>query len=122
MPTTASLLTNGLSRFATHITPKPIFHTSLLPGDSLALNGWLNLRIALFWVITQRVVVISHRLFGTAYRIACPETSVRDYHCSLRDNPEEGRYHLLRGGSLKSPRGLNVFLTCIQVFPFQFES
>jgi len=35
---------------------------------------------ALFWVITQRVVVIP---------IGCAATSVRNYHYSLRNNPEE---------------------------------
>jgi hypothetical protein len=48
------------------------------------------MRIALFWVITQRVVVISYRCFGTTYRfhlqgtlkigqIGCPETSLWNY-------------------------------------------
>ena len=36
---------------------------------------------------------------GTGTR---PETSVRNYHYSLRNDPEEGSSHLLRGGSLKS--------------------
>jgi len=68
--------------------------------------------IALFWFITQRLVVISYRRFGTTYRshlkgsgiqketildsltpkvgrIGYPETSVRNYHYSLRNNPEE---------------------------------
>jgi len=31
--------------------------------------------------------------------IGCPETSVRNYNYSLRNNPEEGSYNLLRGGS-----------------------
>ena len=54
----------------------------------------------LFWVITQRIVVICYRCFGTIYQShirwsniltaeGCPETSVRNYHCSLRKNPEE---------------------------------
>ena len=64
----------------------------------------------LFWVITQRVVVISHRRLGTAYRyhlqgpsiqklldtlppkmkpIGYLETSVRNYHYLLRNDPEE---------------------------------
>jgi len=30
----------------------------------------------------------------------CPETSVTNYHYSLRKNPEERSSHLLRGGSL----------------------
>jgi len=42
-----------------------------------------SLRTALFWVITQRVVVIS-------------------YHYSLHNNPEDSSSLLLRGGSPKS--------------------
>ena len=34
--------------------------------------------------------------------IGCPETSVRNYHYSLRNNPEERISHLLLGESLKS--------------------
>jgi len=34
--------------------------------------------------------------------IGRPETSVRNYHHSLRNNPEERILHLLRGGSLMS--------------------
>ena len=62
-------------------------------------NGWKQ-STALFWVVTQRVVVISYRHFGTTYRshllgfwlpkmgpIGCPKTSVRNYHYSLRNNP-----------------------------------
>jgi len=70
-------------------------------------------RPALFCVITQRVVVISYRRFGTTYRshlqgpfrertVSCPETSAKNYHYSLRNNTEERRSHLLRGGKLKS--------------------
>ena len=52
----------------------------------------------LFCVVTWPVVAIHHRRLGTAYRlrvqerkgpIGCPETSVRNYHCWLRNNPEE---------------------------------
>jgi len=49
--------------------------------------------------------------------ISCPETSVRNYHYSLRNSPEDRSYHLLRGGSLKSrmitpllKRAPNIFL------------
>jgi len=35
-------------------------------------------------------------------QMGCPETSVRNYHYSLRNDPEERRSHLLRGGILKS--------------------
>jgi len=34
--------------------------------------------------------------------IVCPETSVNIYHYTLRNSPEECRFYLLRGGSLKS--------------------
>jgi hypothetical protein len=34
--------------------------------------------------------------------IGYPETSVRNYHYSLRNDPEERGFHLLRGGSPKS--------------------
>ena len=64
-------------------------------------------------------MVISYRRFGTNYRsnlffwgggscpmkmgpMGCPDMSVRNYHYSLRNNPEEHSSHLLRGGSLKS--------------------
>ena len=72
------------------------------------------MRAALFRVITQRQVVISYRRFGTSVPSSgfkniivavsylrfgtisvrewdryCPETSVRNYLCSLSNNPEE---------------------------------
>jgi len=58
------------------------------------------MRTMLFWVvITQWLMVISYRLFGTTYHshiqgssrglIGCHETSVRNYHYLLRNNPEE---------------------------------
>jgi len=34
--------------------------------------------------------------------LGCPETSVRNYHYSLRNDTEERSSHILRGGSLKS--------------------
>jgi hypothetical protein len=34
--------------------------------------------------------------------IGCPKTSVRNYHYSLRNKPEERSSRTLRGGSLKS--------------------
>jgi len=36
------------------------------------------------------------------------ETSVRNYHYQLRNNPEERSYHLLRGGSLRSHNAMLV--------------
>jgi len=56
-----------------------------------------NLRPVLFWVITQQVVVISYRRFGTSYG---SDTSIRNYHYLPRNKTEECISHLLRGGSL----------------------
>jgi len=39
----------------------------------------------------------------------CSETSVRKYHYSLPNNPEEWSSHLLCGGSLNSPTIIEVF-------------
>jgi hypothetical protein len=48
---------------------------------------------ALFWTITQRVVLMSCRRFGTNYwshlQESWPHNSVRDFHYSLRNIPEE---------------------------------
>ena len=74
-----------------------------------------TMRTTLFWVITQRVVVISYRRFGTIIGPIltledgtdnCPKTSVINYHYSLCNNPEERSSYLLRGGSLKSRKKL----------------
>jgi len=43
--------------------------------------------------------------------IGFPEMSVRNYHCSLRDNRAERSSHLLRGRSLKS-RKEYIFCVC----------
>jgi hypothetical protein len=44
--------------------------------------------------------------------ISCPETSVCNYHCSLRNNLEERSFHLIRGGSLKSQSNKDGFSYC----------
>jgi len=105
-------------RIRYNITMIPIY-SNILPEDF-----WFQWRAtALFWVITQRIVAIPYRRFGTTYRshlqgqeiqlffliswpmkiggTGCPETSVRNYHYTLRNNPEERRSHLLCGRSLK---------------------
>jgi len=72
------------------------------------------MKTGLFWVITQRVMVISYRSFGTIYRShpqgsrgslnpedginRLSETWVRNYHYSLHNNPEKHSSHLLHGG------------------------
>jgi hypothetical protein len=57
---------------AIHITWFDIPTLSCTKSASVYFSKFLrtksDLRTALFWVITQRVVVISYRRFGTAYR------------------------------------------------------
>jgi len=71
----------------------------------LLLPWILCMSTAIFWGITQRVVDISYRRFGTAYRVSssgvCTDTSIRNYHRSLLKNTEERSYHLLCGGRLR---------------------
>ena len=71
---------------------------------------------ALFWVITQRVVVISYWHLGQPIdpilrafmwtlrmeKIGYADMSIRNYHYSLFNNPEECSSQLLCSGSLKS--------------------
>jgi len=54
--------------------------------------------------------------------IDCPETSLRNYHYWLRNNPEECSSQLLHGGSLKSR---TIYLLLAVVFagvPVRFVS
>jgi hypothetical protein len=51
--------------------------------------------------------------------ICCPETSVKDYHSTLRYTPEERKSHQHRGGSLKS---LKVRVFYIFNLQFAFKS
>jgi len=62
----------------------------------------ISLRTALFRVITQQVVVIPNRRFGTNYRTGCPKTLARNFRYLLRNNPVEHSSYLLCGRSLKS--------------------
>jgi hypothetical protein len=77
-----------------------------------------TMKTAFFWVITQREVVNSYRRFETIFgpiltledgTVNCPETSVRNYHYTLRNNLEERSSYLHRGGSLKSHK-ITVFV------------
>jgi hypothetical protein len=48
--------------------PVTILNNTLQKVSLLLLDNWL-MRTALFWVITQRVVVISYRRFGTTCKV-----------------------------------------------------
>jgi hypothetical protein len=95
------------------------------------------------WAITQRVVVISFRSLGKSYwahlkgepwkcdqplnmgQICCPETSVRDYHYSLRNSPEQRSSHglyTLTMYLINSRRQIfivminGVFISCVPMY------
>jgi len=54
----------------------------------------------LFYTEEARCLKVNMRPIG------CPETSVMNYHYTLRNTPEERWFHLHRDGSLKSPNSL----------------
>ena len=60
--------------------------------------------------------------------MGCAETSVSNYHYSLRNDPEERSSHLIRSGSLKSRKGRTTrillrlfytFMTCYRVDTYE---
>ena len=73
------------------------------------------MRTALFWDITQGVVVVSYRPIGPFFKskeykkklplkmgpIGSPATSVRNYHYLLYNNPEKHSYRIYNS-SLRS--------------------
>jgi hypothetical protein len=96
----------------------------------------MSITCALFWGVKQRLVAILYRRFGTTYRshfqgsksvikqlhctswpfkmgpIRRPETSVKDYHSTLLNTPEERRSHRdVRAGTYTSyvVLGMSIF-------------
>ena len=92
------------------------------------------MRSSLFWEITWHRQLVSYGRFGTRYAshvqgsssspwaasplkmepIGCPETTVTNYISTLLNIPEERRFHLHGGGSLKSRQRL---CKSAQIFP-----
>jgi hypothetical protein len=71
------------------------------------------------WVITQRVVVILCQRFGrnlSAREADRLSRNVRNYHHSLRNNPGQRSFHLLRSGNLVL-HFLNGTSDCICILP-----
>jgi hypothetical protein len=62
------------------------------------------MRSDIYWDNPQRVMAIPYRRFGKTYRSHLEDrtASVKNYHHTLRNIPEERRSHLLRSGRLKS--------------------
>ena len=68
---------------------------SMIYNIKNVLNFYISvgLRTVLFWVVTQRGVVISYRRFGTTYQS----------YLQGHNNPEECRSHLFRGKRILDP-------------------
>jgi hypothetical protein len=90
------------------------------------------LRTALFWFITQSILVISYRIIGPPMgppiqmdssplkmgAVGCLETSVRNCHYSLRNNPEARSSDHLRVRGLE----LRLYLCFLQTVTQPFDS
>jgi hypothetical protein len=72
-------------------------------GCSLQAN--LGMRSPLFCVISQRLLVDVYRRFGTAGQFLKGQAVFSYYRHTLKENAEERRPHLHRGGSLQSRKG-----------------
>ena len=69
---------------------------------------------ATYYLVSLETVLINYAAISTDFvptfrdslseigQTGCPKTSVRNYHYSPRNDPEERSSDLLRGGSLKS--------------------
>ena len=114
---------NSFSPSPTSSFPPPpssySYSSSLFPCSSRTVcykpfpkfRNRLNTRTELFCVITQRLVVISYRRFGTTYR-----SHLQWSRYSLRNKPEERSSHLLRGRSLKPHSFKLVFPSILGLF------
>jgi len=63
----------------------------------------------MFWAITQRVVVIPYRHFGTTYQSHLKGVKII-WPFKMRNNPEERKSLLIRSGSLKSRLEMKIVL------------
>jgi hypothetical protein len=68
--------------------PKPKFKKHSFPW--FQASAAMFMRSVVFWGITQRRMVILYRRLKMG-PIRCPEISVKDYHSTLRNTPEECR-------------------------------
>jgi hypothetical protein len=82
---------------------RSLYHPALTSAEGRKRPHYVSVRTALFWIIpllpTSGVENSRPLKIGPT---GCPETSVKYYHYSLRNNPEKRSFRLLRAGSLKS--------------------
>jgi len=97
--------------------------TRVSGGKQCSVSATKYVRSALLWVLTQDVLRqtnistfkcqgIPRWLIPWPLKVrptVSPETSVRNYRCTLSIIPEEQGFHLLRGGSLKWRKVMSWF-------------
>ena len=80
-----------------------MYHMGYRVSNENFLTDWQGVGFCTFLEYVLRSVQWQF-LTGDRRKLIVPETSVKDYHYRLRNIPEECRFHLHRGGSLKSRR------------------
>jgi hypothetical protein len=91
------------------------------------------MRTVFFWVIKQRVVVISYRSseqsIGPIFKgqeSNCPETSIKNYHHSLRNNPEQRSAQIMKtakwGAAPARPVTVMTHQQAVRPCSFRFQT
>jgi hypothetical protein len=121
------LITSSVNLKLSFPSPNPFLirlflyaHNFCVAKHILLVNNRVLLRLFIDCVVYEEYCALlgcyaaSNGKFSPTFRdnilkmrlVGCPETSVKNYHYSLHNNPEERSSHLLRGGNLK-PRILH---------------
>jgi len=82
---------------------------------SFPRRQWLHERASVTSLYVHRQ---SCKIIPQSTPTSAKQIEVRNYHCSLRDNPEERRSQLLRGGRLKSSLRSSLFLESLSPSEF----
>ena len=81
-------------------------HSFRHPHRKKSLVRWWDLRYSVVLRSVESFTDVSGRVDpifkGQEGSTRCPETSLKDYHSTLRNTPEDRRSHQYRGRSLKS--------------------
>jgi hypothetical protein len=111
---------------------KTAWHTEKDSSYVLEKDPWGIRNPSLFWDVTQRILVVTYRRFGTTYQThlqgsssprrclkmgltCCPERSVNKYQCTLRNIQEERRLgitYIYKQASLSNIRRTEGYRLC----------
>jgi hypothetical protein len=92
-----------------HITSWEKLYQGWPKRGSSKLPGRKKARHQIQYVNEVDANFLVNKSFFFFFWLRCPETSVRNYHYSLRNSPEERSSHLLRSGSLKARKFFFVY-------------